>query len=582
MGIPDFLPNVLASAGTEVDLRRYRDGIDVVTRDARRKRQRIRRPLRIGLDVSHWTYRATLRFGDMLADPDHLTNFGRYQMAQRTNDDDNNNDNDQAAQKEKEVVETYVSLCVKYVMQRIQSLQRETNAELLVVLDGASPPIKAATVQKRTQLRTENARIRDAPLDMNSMRINGKNNNNNNNNNSNDALKDMQDHLEERTKANRRAGAGKHHSRINEDLLSALRINQIPFLVAPYEADGQLAWLAREKFIDLVITEDSDMIAQGGHSVLYKMNLSKWIDNDQGNAPSGPSFVPRGILLLRENLGAVTLSTKKPTDGARTLGLRDMSDAMLAVMFVALGSDYCDKLKGIGITTACDIVHRAFLQQKEVCPLELVFEQLFQKTFDKKIIQHDLVRQAEYKKNFLAALLIYRHPIVYNPFQQRCVVACRDKSDPELTSHEPYATLLDDDERLQEICGNFIAPPMATFIAEGWVSARTQKLYESAKKAPDLPKAVKKYFELEDVGETESRPNDDGTLLDGHDNGSEHIKDDNMIRSGVFGDAEPESPDPKRATSRKESQAETEDTQEDNQDTPLDTQDDGMQLDTQG
>jgi 5'-3' exonuclease len=590
MGIPDFLPNVLPSAGTQVDLRRYRDGIDVMTRDAHRKRQRIRRPLRIGLDVSHWTYRACLRFGDMLADPSHLTNNGRYQMVQRNNDAKDNGHQASSMdtlleQKEKEVVQTYVSHCVRFVMQRIQSLQRETNAELLVVFDGASPPIKDATVQKRAKERNENARIRDAPLDMDSMRIiSNKNNNENGNQNKENnhnaasfqqALEDMQQNLMERTKANRRAGAGKHHSTIIEHLLSALRINHIPFLVAPYEADGQLAWLSREKFIDVVVTEDSDMIAQGGQCVLYKMELSTRADNDQGNDSDQPSFVPRGILLLRENLGAVTISIKSRRSDNRSLGLRDMSDVMLAVMFVAMGSDYCDKLKGIGITKACEIVHEAFLEQKESCPLESVFQQLFQKANYDKTIRSDLERQAEYKKNFLAALLIYRHPIVYNPFRQRCVVAFRGQGDPELISYEPYANLLEDDKRLQEICGNFVEPPMATFIAEGWVSARSQKLYESARQNPNLPKALKEYFELENA---ESSQNNDG-ILDIHDNRSEHKEDDSLSRADILDDPEPT--DPKGSTSREESQATKDDTQADNQDTSLDTQNDSIQLDTQ-
>ena len=35
------------------------------------------------------------------------------------------------------------------------------------------------------------------------------------------------------------------------------------FVVAPYEADAQMAFLARNGDVDLVITEDSDLIAYG-------------------------------------------------------------------------------------------------------------------------------------------------------------------------------------------------------------------------------------------------------------------------------------------------------------------------------
>jgi exonuclease 1 len=41
--------------------------------------------------------------------------------------------------------------------------------------------------------------------------------------------------------------------------------------VAPYEADAQLAYLFIEGKIDVVITEDSDLLAYGVTKVLFKM-----------------------------------------------------------------------------------------------------------------------------------------------------------------------------------------------------------------------------------------------------------------------------------------------------------------------
>ena len=46
----------------------------------------------------------------------------------------------------------------------------------------------------------------------------------------------------------------------------------IEFIVAPYEADAQLAFLSRSGRVDAVITEDSDLIAYGCKRVLFKMN----------------------------------------------------------------------------------------------------------------------------------------------------------------------------------------------------------------------------------------------------------------------------------------------------------------------
>ena len=43
----------------------------------------------------------------------------------------------------------------------------------------------------------------------------------------------------------------------------------IDVIVAPYEADAQLAYLNRAKIADYVITEDSDLVLFGCHYVRY-------------------------------------------------------------------------------------------------------------------------------------------------------------------------------------------------------------------------------------------------------------------------------------------------------------------------
>lgn len=45
-------------------------------------------------------------------------------------------------------------------------------------------------------------------------------------------------------------------------------------IVAPYEADAQLAYLQKEGIVDLVITEDSDLLVFGCQRVLYKFDDS--------------------------------------------------------------------------------------------------------------------------------------------------------------------------------------------------------------------------------------------------------------------------------------------------------------------
>jgi hypothetical protein len=46
-------------------------------------------------------------------------------------------------------------------------------------------------------------------------------------------------------------------------VLQELKAQGVQFIVAPYEADAQMAYLARRNDVQLVITEDSDLLAYG-------------------------------------------------------------------------------------------------------------------------------------------------------------------------------------------------------------------------------------------------------------------------------------------------------------------------------
>jgi exonuclease-1 len=46
-------------------------------------------------------------------------------------------------------------------------------------------------------------------------------------------------------------------------LLQALKRKGVEFIVAPYEADAQMAYLAINGLVDVVITEDSDLLTYG-------------------------------------------------------------------------------------------------------------------------------------------------------------------------------------------------------------------------------------------------------------------------------------------------------------------------------
>lgn len=55
-------------------------------------------------------------------------------------------------------------------------------------------------------------------------------------------------------------------------LTDVLQQHRVPFIVAPYEADAQLAYLALQGMVHAVISEDSDMLVYGCPRVLFKLD----------------------------------------------------------------------------------------------------------------------------------------------------------------------------------------------------------------------------------------------------------------------------------------------------------------------
>eukprot|EP00536_Pseudo-nitzschia_multiseries_P014893 jgi/Psemu1/291707/fgenesh1_pg.783_\ len=406
MGVgADFLPRVLAAAGRPLDLAEYRNGILLGPNNRNNNNNNNnnnRRPLRIGIDVSAWIYRAGFAYGDrLMADDRPLTAYGRASLRREQQQqqqergsvrDRNGNTRDRDSQQQQQqqqqhkqlqeqTLRDYCEACANYVIRRLKILKEESNADLLVVFDGRTPPIKTATVAKRRRDRCGYQEIRDD--------------------------------VDRRVRANRRAGPGKHVPRIVRCLLDKLRMHAnaqtnaqtnaqhgvlASWMVAPYEADSQLAYLSKLSYIDLVVAEDTDLVAHGCRAVLYRClepttskgdgsgngsgNDNRDNDHNNNNAAGRSVDIARGQLLEFHDLGRIrsvvgegrSSSNSNNTNGAPQLDLTDFTPVMMAVLFVLLGCDYngYQKLKGIGIATGCKI--------------------------------------DEYQRSFVEALVMYRHP----------------------------------------------------------------------------------------------------------------------------------------------------------------------------
>jgi 5'-3' exonuclease len=446
MGLPNFLVHVLKSSGRMVDLMDYAE-------DSKG------RGLRIAIDVSSWIHSACQGYSDVLANEKHLSNYGRASLLlekrQQQQDDDGavNRSTEQSHGaigdhphgpdvNEADLLDFVAKVCTT-VAERLEKIQSATNAKILVVFDGASPPIKSNTVSERHRKRQLEQEHRDRPVDATA----------------------NSPALERRIQANRRAGAGKHYDTVVEAVIVALRSREIPFLVAPFEADQQLAFLQMKGYVDLVIVEDSDLIAYGLPTpALYKLSVNP--DN----------VWTCGVLLRKHDLAA-----RIPGNGKGkpvVLDFTDFTPAMLACLFASLDCDYCKKLQGIGAAVACRLVHAAFFPPKYKdgsSPLERLLALLFQTTWRRSILTDQ--DKSTFKQDFLSAVLMFRHAIVYDPVQARCRSLLLDEeADPELTAYPPYAELLRDPIRRARITGQGYPPLIATHMAEGWICAKTMRV----------------------------------------------------------------------------------------------------------
>jgi len=53
------------------------------------------------------------------------------------------------------------------------------------------------------------------------------------------------------------------------DVLASLKVE---YIISPYEADAQMAYMVKEKIADFAITEDSDLIAYGCPLIITKLS----------------------------------------------------------------------------------------------------------------------------------------------------------------------------------------------------------------------------------------------------------------------------------------------------------------------
>jgi exonuclease-1 len=130
-------------------------------------------------------------------------------------------------------------------------------------------------------------------------------------------------------------------------LIDELRHRGLPFVVAPYEADPQLAFLVREGHCAAAISEDSDLLPYGCPLTMYKLDLES----------------ATGQLVKFDDLRSAEDDKGSHLFEGEWVGEWDAWRAgLFAELCVLSGTDYLKKQGGVGIKTA----HKALRQHRSL------------------------------------------------------------------------------------------------------------------------------------------------------------------------------------------------------------------------
>lgn len=198
------------------------------------------------------------------------------------------------------------------------------------------------------------------------------------------------------------------------NLIKAARARGVDCVVAPYEADAQLAYLSKSGLAQAVITEDSDLLAFGCKKVILKMDK-------QGN----------GLEIDQSNLGR-----------CRSLG-NVFTEEKFRYMCILSGCDYLASLHGIGLGKACKLLQLA----KDPDILRVIRKM-------GQYLKMSLVVPEQYIEGFVRANNTFLYQLVFDPVRRKVVPLnpYPEHTDPATLS---YAGLhLGDDKGLQMALGN--------------------------------------------------------------------------------------------------------------------------------
>lgn len=277
------------------------------------------------VDISHWIYKASY------ACPEALYHRDQIHVAYK-------------------VITKYID---NYV-----NLLKEHKIKLTFVFDGMKLPAKRVTHKDRAERKAENRRM-----------------------------------VEKFLARNDKSEARKYMLRcidikfdIVEQIIDYCIREKIDYIVAPYEADAQLAYLNLNNICDFIITEDTDLILYGCNKIIYKL------DNQNGHC----------LLYDKSKL-------------SKCLGPRgdEVDFVKFRRMCILSGCDYLKNIQGVGLQSA-----KKFFLLTRQDNLKALLPKLPTYLKSDKLIGKVT---PEYIEGFINAETTFMYHIVYDPINERLV-----------------------------------------------------------------------------------------------------------------------------------------------------------------
>lgn len=199
-------------------------------------------------------------------------------------------------------------------------------------------------------------------------------------------------------------------------LILACREKNIDYIVAPYEADSQIAYLMKKKIGHFVITEDSDLLLFGCDYVMFKM----------------------------DNNGKGSLTRKRKIVDCLGFKSSNFTFEKFRRMCILSGCDYLPNIPGIGLAKA-----KLFFSLTVCDDMRKVLPKL--STYLK---MKNLKVPTDYVENFLKSEKTFKYQLVFCPIQRKMVPLNPYEDDVDPQTLDYAGTMLDDDLALEFALGN--------------------------------------------------------------------------------------------------------------------------------